>query len=421
MSDTPLLETPLLDKWKYFLKDYESPDRFIEWAYYSLISASLQRRVWLDEEPRQCFPNMYILLIGPPATGKSLTIAAVGELLRHGMLHEVNPITKQLQPKIPVAPDSTTLEALTQALSKEHQRRHPYTGPDGKDLAYVHCSLQFLAEELGVLLKKHTEDMVNVLIQGYDARQLERKTKNSGNDIVKNICLGMLGGTTPTFMRNAFDERLIGEGFSSRFVMLYESGPRFLREHPGFSAEQRLGWTDIFMHLAKRTTVEFGPCRLTPEAAEWRKQYYESGQLQLTRLNHDISLDHYYSRKNFLWKKLSIILHFSEAYEGRDIGLPTVLRALNVLNAAEKNMHLAFTSIARNQLYNIQQQLLRTIEQHTPTGGIHHMNLFRQFTKDVDAQQFNDCIATLLATGQIINKSSVYTAVKKNNNPNNTN
>lgn len=406
--------TPLFDKWQFYLKDYESPNRFIEWSYYALISAALQRRAWLDEEPRLCFPNMYILFVGPPACGKSLTIAAVADVLRKPQLVLVEPTTKKLISTIPVAPDSITLEGLTRQLVSDHVRFHPFKRDDGKDGLYPHCSLQFLCEELGVLLRQHTKDMVNVLIQGYDARHLERATKGAGTDAVKNICLGMLAGTTPDFLRDAAVDKLIGVGFISRFIVIYESGPRFLRDHPGFSEEQRKAWLDIFTHIKDKVVKEYGAFKFSAEAEEWKKNYYESGQLIVHRANHDITLDHYYSRKHLLWKKLCIILHCSEEYTDRVIQLPTVIRALRVLNAGENNMHLAFTSIGKNSLFNIQLQMLRTIELHTnANNGIFKTHLFRLYNKDLTSVEFQNCVTTLLSTGQVTITNDVIKAVKR--------
>jgi hypothetical protein len=301
---------PLLDKWRFYLKDYESPDSFINWGYYSLISSVLQRRVWMDEEPRQLYANQYVLFCGPPATGKTMIIAVNASFLRHTeftMFKDGN--NMEIQQKIPTAPDSITLEALTQKLSGYYQRHLKYKKEDGSSALYVHSSLQFLCEELGVLLRKHTDDMINVLIQGYDSRQLERVTKWSGSDAVKNICLGILAGTTPKWVSDGIKFGMFDTGFLSRFITIYEPKPRFYREHPGFNAEQRVAWQEIFDHI-KKVSEEFGQCKLSTEAAAWKKEYYESGGLVRDRVNLDATLDHYYGRKHANWKKMCMILHF---------------------------------------------------------------------------------------------------------------
>ena len=40
----------------------ESPDLFIDWGFYSLISAALQRRVWLYPDSMAIYPNVFTLL-----------------------------------------------------------------------------------------------------------------------------------------------------------------------------------------------------------------------------------------------------------------------------------------------------------------------------------------------------------------------
>ena len=71
-----------LGKWRFYLKDIESPDLFIDWGFYSLISAALQRRVWLYPDAMAIYPNIFTLLVGPPAAGKSRVISQIADIIK---------------------------------------------------------------------------------------------------------------------------------------------------------------------------------------------------------------------------------------------------------------------------------------------------------------------------------------------------
>ena len=75
-----------IEKWRYFLKDLESPDLFIDWGFYSMISTALQRRVWLFPDTFTLYPNLFVLLVGPPAAGKSRVISQVSEHIKNPVL-----------------------------------------------------------------------------------------------------------------------------------------------------------------------------------------------------------------------------------------------------------------------------------------------------------------------------------------------
>lgn len=365
----------------------------------------------MDAEDRALYGNEMFLFVGPPATGKTMIIKVVNKIYDHELMMQACPVTKDFQPKLNTAPDSITLEALTHHLARTYKRYHKFSF-EGKDKFYIHCSLTFLSQELGVLLRKHTEDVINVINQAYDADKITRITKGAGSDEIRNVCLSMLAGTTPGFVKEALDHNMFDTGFTSRFIVLYENGPRFYREHPGYTPEQLQGKLDITNHLAKCVTNEFGEVTMSKECAAWKKEYYESGQFAADRPNHDQTLNNYYGRKHSHWKKLMQIMHFSEEYSGREISLATAKRALNALNRAEDKMHLAFTSIGRNRLHQVMQQILVVIQQKTPGGGIFRSTLIRQFSKDLGIQEIAECLDSLEQGKQVTRTNDVYKMVK---------
>ena len=390
-----------IEKWRHYLKDLESPDLFIDWGFYSMIATALQRRVWLYPDTFTLYPNLFVMLVGPPAAGKSRVISQVSEFIKHQTLIEKIPLKKKnevkVKPYYPISADTITQEALIRYIVKECGRDFTYKR-DGKDIKSAHFSVGFMIEELGVLLRKNTENIVNMLNQFYDSRDFSYKTKHQGTDVIKNVCVNMLGGTTPSFIREAFSDKIISQGFTSRVIMIYGSGPRFLRQFPGVDDEQKQMKEDVINHL-KNLHKMGGPLSFTEEAEEYHRQVYESGKLTQEVVNKDHRLETYYGRKNVHLLKMSMIMHFADQATSSVIEKPTVERALRFLAHTEARMHEAYVTAGRNILAEAQRRLMQHIIDAKDV--VKWKKLWVTFIDDMNKDELEQCLEFLLATDQI--------------------
>ena len=120
--------TPL-EAWRHWLEDCESPDSYINFAFYAMVAAACERRIWLTTSKGTLYPNLYTVLVGTPGVGKGQVIKPVLEVLREfkkadapeaklfGLSDEVQGMAKlfNLDPKgmrIPVGPESTDRKSV---------------------------------------------------------------------------------------------------------------------------------------------------------------------------------------------------------------------------------------------------------------------------------------------------------------------
>src|SRR5688500_3476068 len=82
---------------------FPSPDIFRRWAAISIISSVLERKVWLRAFGTETYPNMYIVLCGPPGAGK-------------GIIPHAERFIRTI-PESHIAPSATSPQALTDALN----------------------------------------------------------------------------------------------------------------------------------------------------------------------------------------------------------------------------------------------------------------------------------------------------------------
>lgn len=411
-------------RWQLRMREVTSPQVYIDFSFYYMIAAALQRRVWTNAEHQKLYPNIYPILVGPPGVGKGLVIKPVIELLKRHKIEDklAKPLTdvsaqavaeavieaadfagsdsnaKGKKPRerlrIPVGANCTTYEALVHTLAS-CVRRINYKRFDAKldkvidDIA-SHNSLCFALEEMSSLMHKDSDKVAQLLITAYDCGDYEYITKTSGEDYIKRCCLNFFGGTTPKFIEESFSEGILSDGFASRAWFIYASENRFYKlRSPELDTQQRAAEEHISQHILKLTKL-YGYVPFTQEAWAYLENWWEKVQCNASykRPNQSEKLDSYYGRKNIHVMKLSMILHLSEDAEVGDDGtspknpitLATAQRAMAILDHVEKNMHLALNFNGANPLHKVAKRVLTYLRKH---GGKTTDELLVEFWSDI--------------------------------------
>jgi hypothetical protein len=415
-----------IELWRFRLKDYVSPDIFIDWAYYSLIAACLQRRIYLGSDQMKLHGNMFIVLVGPPGVGKGLMLGEVAKILANkklsnnasfeerreelsaefGDLPAGNPFDSMNNMKIPLAPNATTFEALCRILCKSARHIRVPTGkktPDGTPITKVeqHCSLYATLEELGSLVRQHTQDTHVLLQEIYDCKdKYEYSTKNQGNDFIKRPCFNLLAGTTPDFLKRAYMTTLLTEGFSSRTVFVVAFQNRFRSYHtPTFSEEQNEAYAKILDHVVKVCNLQ-GGVKFTEEAQEFNKTWYEK-DYGIAVPNPHPKLQPYYSRIGITHQKLCMAMHFGESLD-LEIGIDVCKKALKLLQETEKTMHLAIGIEMKNPLSEVKDLIHKYMVAKAVT--VTKKELFQAFYDNFPSGEPSKDLDTVIGDLKMLNK-----------------
>jgi dephospho-CoA kinase len=395
------------DKWRFYNEGLISPDIYIDFSFYYLISAALQRRVWIGPTHSPLYPNLYIILVGEPGIGKGLVIKQISQILQFHKLKnpretvennsELSSLDKDFVKAVaeadydeamrkikgeskgakkgevdkpllfPVAAESTTYEALVNSLANSI-RRINYKHFDERQqkevmLPYAHSSICFCLEEISSLFRKKTEDLVNLLIQTYDCGDYIYETKTQGKDRIKRCCLSFFGGTTPGFMQSTFDDRLLTEGFASRTFFLFAASNRKTAVRiPDLSHEQVAAYYHIVNHVQKLSTL-YGRVEVPEEVWKFLEEWWKDSQQK--RVNTNPRLNPYYSRKPAHVQKLAMAIHFAESTEMK-MGLEPFQVAINMLAYAEKYMHMSLGLDNNNPLAKPMMKIQRFLQQLGP-------------------------------------------------------
>lgn len=430
------------ERWQLYMREIPSPQSYIDFGFYYLISAALQRRVWVGPDHYKLYPNVYIILVGEPGIGKGLVIKQIAELLKYHKLEppggsvKQEPNLQKVEPAlieavnaanyaeatgvktqkidldrpllIPVAADATTYEALIRAMAKA-TRRINYVDFDPalqKDTVkiYTHSSLCFCLEEISSLFRRKTEDVVNFLLKAYDCGDYEYDTKTQGTDRVKRCCLNFFGGTTPSFMQSTFNDRLLNEGFSSRTWFVFEYANRFNSLLiPELSEEQVEARNTLIEHVQKLSKI-YGRIHFEQDAWDYLDNWWKNIH-PYNKPNTSLKLTPYYARKNIHAQKLAVAMHMGEDAEVNDRGEPknkiqlaTVKSAMEYLDLTEKKMHYAINFDNKNPLSAVGKRLVTYI---TNNGAQSMRDLMIEFWDDVRENELKEIIQHLIAVQKI--------------------
>lgn len=430
------------DKWQSFMSGFISPQIFIDFGYYYLISASLQRRIWYGPPHSPLYPNQFMVLVGEPGIGKGLVLKQVASILRHHKMPKINSgklppgiegvnrevaemlaktnledaekdeqrgDKKGIEPSllIPVAADATTYEALVAAMCRA-LRRKDYLYHDEKlnrtlTGIYTHSSLCFCLEELSSLLRRHADDVVQFLHVAYDCGDYKKDTKTQGVDKIQRCCLNFLAGTTPSFMQRTFTDGLLNEGFSSRALMLFAAKNRHSNLNiPDLTPEQELDRQAIIAHVEKLTHL-YGRVTTTPETEEYLQDWWNRQQVEV--VNRNEKLRHFRARLNIHMRKMAMAVHFGESTE-MVISLEAHKKAIDMLEKAQTVMHHALVHGTANPLYKVGNRIMLFLEEVNGATSKELLVKFWDELPNASMKQLEELLTHYIIMGKITTRQS---------------
>lgn len=320
----------LKGEWSDFVSDFmaltegvPSPEIFRRWSAIAAVAGSLERRVWVRTGQKVAYPNLYTLLVAPPAVGKFVI-----EEVRQLWTETLEPDTK-IQ-AFHVAPDNMTKASLMDTLAKAKAIRLVPAGP-----AITYHSLLIAAEEFQVLLPVFDQEYIGALNSIYNNKTRHEEARRYGPArelIIDFPQLNILGGAQPSYFVSTFPEEAWTTGFARRLIMVYAGDAPFQElfydplVEPGLRAH-------IVSKLAFLSQL-YGPMLWTPAAAECISSWHSKGGPPAPTHS---KLVHYNRARSLHATKLAMISAISRT-GGMVIDLQDVTRALTWLIEAERLM-----------------------------------------------------------------------------------
>lgn len=382
------------DNWLLTFRDWtlprsEAPETFIFWTGLFSLSSVIKRKV---KVPRrylgswEAYPHLYTMFVSPPGQGrKTTTIDYADDLL--GEIQSVQ-----------VASNAMTQQVLMKRLA------------DSTD-----ASISIRSKEFGTFYKPSGDVMIDFLTDLYDGkRDHSSDTLSRGVEFASKPCVNLLAATTPKWLSENLSESMVGGGFTSRVVFVYEER---VRRRQMFYESLDLSALDVLKkrlvadlhHLSSNIEGEFS---LDDECKSYIEGWYRSTADKYMKEDH--RLHGYYERKPAHALKVAMLMHLSYSDE-LILHEQDFKSALSIMKQIENNMVQVFRNVGKN-VYAIDMDQIK--EFIIEKGSVKRAELLGRFYHTAEPEKVLALVSGLMAMGEITCDGSdpreiIYRPIKK--------
>lgn len=291
-------------------------------------------------------PNFFVFIVGDPGVIKKSTTVDVGMRL----LKKV--------PGIKFGPDAVTWQSLVTSLAEAGELT---TLPTGEMVEM--SAITIVSREAGNLLNPQDREMIDLLVSLWDgADTFEKRTKMSGNDLIKAPWVNIVACTTPSWIAGHVPEYMVGGGFTSRCVFVYGEKPDKLVAYPAEIIpekwmEQEAGkLVEDLMHISKLG----GDYALTPAAIDWGTRWYEQHHADKHANLDDMRFGGYLARKQTHIHKLAMVMAASRK-DDLMIDEEDLAASERMVTDLEQDMPKVFSRIGKTAQANVADRFIQFV------------------------------------------------------------
>ena len=379
-----------------FAQDLEACPRFKFFSAACVLGALFSNRVWLQRGDEsllpKLFPNVWVILLAPPGRGhKTSTINMAINCL------------EAAAPDIRLLADKLTPESLVKTLSA------PTRGEGAIQIGPTDATGLIKAPELSVFFGKqqYNTGLVSLITDLYDFRERwSSETIMRGKNILKNVCISILGGSTPTWLQKMLPEDAFTGGFMSRFVMCEMPGKYFKRRAFPRRIKGTPAWDQIVDGMRRLQPMQ-GKMDWTREASDAYQAYYEN-----LFPSGDVQRDAYQEREAEQILKIAMLLALSQ--ENMIMTLEDFRLAKTIMETLKVETYPRIDHLTTHPRMQICQDIQELL---TNRGSMHESELMKRLFRSLahGEPQFREAIKVLKIAGVVTGEGftdPLYTIVK---------
>lgn len=194
-----------IDAFQDYMKPFDVPPLFATWTGLVTLAAAAERKVWHVTNKGELFPNIYALLIGPAASGKTVAI------------HEGRRLLEEVS-DVHLAASNVSSASFIDELNDASRR---LLLPKASDIVSFN-SLTVMSNEFGVFLPVFDTGFLSILTDMWDGKGFsERKRKLKDKIEIPRSTVSILAGWTPSALNQFLPEGAWEQGFMSRMAVVY--------------------------------------------------------------------------------------------------------------------------------------------------------------------------------------------------------
>lgn len=365
-----------LTSFEKYSSESEAPQLYTTWVGISCIAAALQRkaRIYWDS---WTYPNIYAVLVGPPASRKGTAMRFGRTILEKAM--------------IKLSCDSVSrkgfMEDLRGATNKD------FLTIDTKT-QMIHSSLTVFSEEFVVFLGSDRQFLMD-LVNAYDCPDIfKHRTQGGGVEEIQGVWVNILGAITPTLLQATLPNDSAGTGLMSRLIIAYSRRKGKKVIYPFLIKEQDQLQEDLVQDLQDIYTIS-GDFQVSSDFLEAWGDWY--GSYDEIENSIDPKLLGYSDRKAKHVIRLCMILSASRCSDML-ITKDDLTRALGILNSTESVMPQALAGVGKSKVADTTNAILTYIRDFK---AVPLSKLMSMFVSDVTHVELREILGTLFAMGNI--------------------
>lgn len=370
-----------IDGFMQLTENSEPPILFRKWAAVSAVASALQRKVKTNLGISLTFyPNFYIVLVGPSATGKGTAMKYAYDIIEQ-------------VPGIRLSSQATSLQALIKRMKETN-----LTDIDmetGKQ--YYHSSLTIFSNEFTVFLGYHNRELISALCDWYDCHnRWSYDTIKRDREEIVGVWVNILAGTTPDSIQSSLPLEAIGGGLTSRIIFVYEEKKNKLVIFPTIT-EEEIKLQQMLIKDLEQISLMSGEFKMSKGFIELYAQWcYEA---EKNPPFHDKRFDGYLGRRRNHLISLSMVCSASRNNE-LVLTKEDIERAIGLLDEVEVKMGLVFRGIGKSDISSLINDAIIFLES-SETPDIPMWQFARAFEGNMDKMLLDRVLYTLEASKHI--------------------
>ncbi len=384
-----------IDAFMLYTENTEPPILFRKWSAISAIASALQRKVRVNWGSNLIFyPNLYIVLVGPTATGKG---TAMNPAL--SILSEI--------PVIRMSAQATSLQALIRRLKETNLTDIDMETGEQQ----YHSSMTIFSKEFTVFLGYHNKELMASLCDWFDCdNRWVYETISRKKEEIIGVWVNLLGGTTPDLIQSSLPIESIGGGLTGRIIFIYEEVKEKLVVLPT-QTQHESDLRNFLIHDLEKISMLSGGFKWTEDfASAWSDWcYYAEDNPPF----YDPKFDGYIGRRRSHVMKLSMIVSASHGKHDLVLSKDDLDEAIELAEEAEVKMGLVFRGVGKSDIASSMNKAIAFMK-NSKTTDIPFYQFARYFSNDMDKLTMDRVLDTLesMKMVQVMSKPGTDNMIK---------
>lgn len=367
--------TGFIAKYLEYTNIHEAPGSFHFWVAMSLLSAVVQRRVWLSKGIYRVYPNIFVVLVAPS-----------GKCRKTGAIKTGIEIASRLD-YLNIIADKTTPEALLEALMQgkveaedDPDLQVPGMSPSSTGKIITVDSTGFIrSTEMSTFLNKqnYSTGMITLLTDLYDCPDTFRYVTRTRKPIeLDNIFINFIAGTTPEWLATNLPEAAFEGGFMSRVIWIVKHWKdRIIPLEDEPDPKQLSDLVKMLNYIHNHHT---GPMTFSPQSKQWYINWYTKNSSQASDSE---KLSGFHERLPDTMIKTAMLLQAADKPGFMELELQYLIQAEKILRWSMEKMFRAFEATELSRMGQLRRMINGILDHY---GEISQRDVMRKVAGRLD-------------------------------------